>query len=245
EELRRAARREEALERYQDAFTVWMAALKNYASFRQDSITQEDIYELQLKYLRLISELRGTQLKRAGMLLTYLTGASTRAAGAADWLLLAQRESSPGVAMFPVAGPLDGLDPDGQPWISEMHRNAVKSRLPGYKPSAPPAGREVGWQGHSSRRTPSECRSGESPPEEISEVRRAEGAHAAAVVGAAYHCLEERDLLVTYGERALERVTRLIREVRARIVLTHSPADYMLDHEMTSAVTRAAAFAAP
>ena len=28
-------------------------------------------------------------------------------------------------------------------------------------------------------------------------------------------------------------------------MLTHSPADYMLDHEMTSTLVRAAAFAAP
>jgi LmbE family N-acetylglucosaminyl deacetylase len=33
-----------------------------------------------------------------------------------------------------------------------------------------------------------------------------------------------------------------LRTVRPRIVLTHSPADYMLDHEMTSVLTRAAAF---
>jgi LmbE family N-acetylglucosaminyl deacetylase len=50
---------------------------------------------------------------------------------------------------------------------------------------------------------------------------------------------------VIYGERPLEKVTRLLREVRPRIVLTHSPADYMIDHEMTSAITRAAAFGAP
>jgi N-acetylglucosamine malate deacetylase 1 len=40
-------------------------------------------------------------------------------------------------------------------------------------------------------------------------------------------------------------VTRLLRRVRPRVVLTHSPADYMLDHEMTSTLARAAAFAAP
>src|SRR5437868_9733442 len=61
--------------------------------------------------------------------------------------------------------------------------------------------REKGWQVHIASMTPGDCGSAESPPEEISEVRRAEGAHAAAVVGAAYHCLEERDLLVTYSER--------------------------------------------
>ncbi|HZT80542.1 MAG TPA: PIG-L family deacetylase [Gemmataceae bacterium] len=105
--------------------------------------------------------------------------------------------------------------------------------------------REHGWHAHIATLTPGDCGSAELGPEEISRVRRAEGARAAAVLGAAYHCLEERDLLISYNERALEKVTRLLREVRPRVVLTHSPADYMLDHEMTSVLTRAAAFAAP
>ncbi|MCI0462060.1 MAG: PIG-L family deacetylase [Gemmataceae bacterium] len=105
--------------------------------------------------------------------------------------------------------------------------------------------REHGWQVHIATMTPGDCGSAELPPEGISRVRRAEGARAAAVIGAEYHCLEERDLLIVYGEQALEKVTRLLRRVRPRVVLTHSPADYMLDHEMTSTVVRAAAFAAP
>jgi N-acetylglucosamine malate deacetylase 1 len=105
--------------------------------------------------------------------------------------------------------------------------------------------REHGWQAHIATMTPGDCGSAELPPEEISRIRRAEGAKAAALIGGRYHCLEERDLLVFYAERPLERVTRLLREVRPRIVLTHSPADYMLDHEMTSSLVRAAAFAAP
>jgi LmbE family N-acetylglucosaminyl deacetylase len=105
--------------------------------------------------------------------------------------------------------------------------------------------REHGWQAHIATMTPGDCGSAELGPEEISRVRRAEGAAAAARIGGSYHCLEERDLLIAYSERALERVTRLLRAVRPRIVLTHSPADYMLDHEMTSGLARAAAFAAP
>jgi LmbE family N-acetylglucosaminyl deacetylase len=105
--------------------------------------------------------------------------------------------------------------------------------------------REHGWQAHIASMTPGDCGSAELPPEEISRVRRAEGARAAALLGGTYHCLEERDLLVLYSEPALEKVTRLLRQVRPRIVLTHSPADYMLDHEMTSTVVRAAAFGAP
>jgi LmbE family N-acetylglucosaminyl deacetylase len=105
--------------------------------------------------------------------------------------------------------------------------------------------REHGWDVHIASMTPGDCGSAELPPEEISRLRRAEGAHAADLIGARYHCLEERDLLIFYNERSLERVTRLLRAVRPRIVLTHSPADYMLDHEMTGTVARAAVFGAP
>jgi LmbE family N-acetylglucosaminyl deacetylase len=105
--------------------------------------------------------------------------------------------------------------------------------------------RESGWEVHIASMTPGDCGSTELPPEAIARVRRSEGGRAAALVDGRYHCLEERDLLVFYQERTLERVVRLLREVRPRLVLTHSPADYMLDHEMTSAVVRAAAFGAP
>jgi LmbE family N-acetylglucosaminyl deacetylase len=105
--------------------------------------------------------------------------------------------------------------------------------------------RERGWQAHIATMTPGDCGSAQLPPEDISRIRRREGAEAAAQIGAAYHCLEERDLRIFYSEPALERVTRLLREVRPKILLTHSPADYMLDHEVTSTLARAAAFAAP
>jgi N-acetylglucosamine malate deacetylase 1 len=105
--------------------------------------------------------------------------------------------------------------------------------------------REHGWEAHIATMTPGDCGSAELGPEEISRIRRGEGAAAAALLGGVYHCLEERDLLVFYQEEALEKVTRLFREVRPRIVITHSPADYMLDHEMTSVLARAAAFGAP
>lgn len=104
---------------------------------------------------------------------------------------------------------------------------------------------ELGWEVHIATMTPGDCGSAELDPEEIARVRRAEGAAAAALIGATYHCLEERDLEVCYNPPTLQKVVRLFREVRPRIVITHSPADYMLDHEMTSVLGRAAAFGAP
>lgn len=105
--------------------------------------------------------------------------------------------------------------------------------------------RELGWKIHIASMTPGDCGSAELLAERIAEIRRGEGARAAALLGATYHCLEERDLRIVYGEGTLEKVTRLIRQTRARIVLTHSPADYMLDHEQTSMITRAAVFGVP
>jgi LmbE family N-acetylglucosaminyl deacetylase len=104
---------------------------------------------------------------------------------------------------------------------------------------------EHGFEVHIASMTPGDCGSVEYDAQEISRMRRSEGAKAAALMGATYHCMEEKDLLVFYNERALEKVTRLLRLVQPSIVFTHSPADYMLDHEMTSTITRAAAFAAP
>jgi N-acetylglucosamine malate deacetylase 1 len=105
--------------------------------------------------------------------------------------------------------------------------------------------REHGFEVHIASMTPGDCGSVELGPREIGRTRRNEGASAAAIIGATCHCLEEHDLLIVYGERTLEKATRLLRLVKPDIVLTHSPSDYMLDHEMTSTITRAAAFAAP
>jgi len=105
--------------------------------------------------------------------------------------------------------------------------------------------REHDFDIHIASMTAGDCGSVEMGPLEISRTRRREGAAAAALIGATYHCLDERDLLIVYGEHTLEKVTRLMRLVRPDIVLTHSPSDYMLDHEVTSTIVRAAAFGAP
>ncbi len=105
--------------------------------------------------------------------------------------------------------------------------------------------REHGYAVHIATLTAGDCGSADAAPDEIAATRRAEAAAAARAVGAHYHCLEERDLRVIYGEVPLEKVVRLLNRVRPTVVFTHSPADYHLDHEQTSKLTRAATFAAP
>lgn len=105
--------------------------------------------------------------------------------------------------------------------------------------------RDHGYAIHIATMTPGDCGSVEYPPDEIARLRRAEGAAAAAHIGASYRCLEERDMRVAVTEAAMEKVVQFLAELRPSIVITHSPDDYHPDHEATSRVVRAAAFAAP
>jgi len=104
---------------------------------------------------------------------------------------------------------------------------------------------EQKWDIHVATMTPGDCGSAEHTPEQIANIRRAEGHAGAESLGALYYCLEERDLRVIYGEAVLEKVARLLNRVRPSVVFTHSPDDYHLDHEQTSKIVRAATFAAP
>jgi LmbE family N-acetylglucosaminyl deacetylase len=104
---------------------------------------------------------------------------------------------------------------------------------------------EHGWTVHVATMTAGDCGSAEHPPDEIARVRRAEGAAACRAVGFAYHCLGVLDLRVRYCDAQLDAVCRLLNAVRPHAVFTHSPEDYHLDHEQTSTLVRAAAFAAP
>jgi len=93
--------------------------------------------------------------------------------------------------------------------------------------------------------TPGDCGSQDLGPEEIAAVRRREAASSAARIGARYMCLEMRDLAIFNDDASRRRVTEALRQTRARIVLAPSPADYLCDHEIASALVRDACFAAP
>ena len=101
-----------------------------------------------------------------------------------------------------------------------------------------------GAQIHLATMTAGDGGSAALPPEEIARIRRQEAARAAALLDGQYHCAEASDLLICYDPPTIRRVTEIIRRVNPTIVFTHSPQDYLLDHEITSQLVRAACFAA-
>src|SRR5436189_4783096 len=72
---------------------------------------------------------------------------------------------------------------------------------------------QKGWEVHIISATPGDCGTTELGPEEIGAKRKGEGAAAAKLIGATYHCLELRDLHVTYDENSIRRTMTLVRRI--------------------------------
>lgn len=82
-------------------------------------------------------------------------------------------------------------------------------------------------------------------PDEISRIRHGEAVRSARILDGEYHCAGCVDLFVCYDRPTLQRFVEIVRRVGPQIVITHSPQDYMVDHEMTSKLVRTACFGAP
>ncbi len=76
----------------------------------------------------------------------------------------------------------------------------------------------------------------------ITEMRRREAMRAADSIGALFHESITNDLEIFYDDPTLRRVAAVVRGVSPRIVLTHSPADYMEDHTNACRLAVTAAF---
>lgn len=101
-----------------------------------------------------------------------------------------------------------------------------------------------GWQVAIATMTSGQAGSTQLNAEEISAVRRKEAAAAAAVIGGSHHCVESEDVFIMYDKPTLLKVIALFREVQPTLVITASPDDYMLDHELTSHLAQTACMAA-
>ena len=75
-------------------------------------------------------------------------------------------------------------------------------------------------------------------------LRKDEARKAAAVLGADYYCMDQRDGYVFDSPEIRVKMTDLIRNVNAGIVFTHLPMDYHPDHRATSMIVEAAAMVA-
>jgi LmbE family N-acetylglucosaminyl deacetylase len=102
---------------------------------------------------------------------------------------------------------------------------------------------EAGWETHIATATPGDCGTMTQGPWEISHVRTAEARKSAEMIGAIYHCLDERDVFVVYDKPTIRKTVDLFRRVAPTLVFTHAARDYMMDHEQVSMLARAASFA--
>jgi LmbE family N-acetylglucosaminyl deacetylase len=105
--------------------------------------------------------------------------------------------------------------------------------------------RKLGWEVHIVTATPGDCGSASMRAIDIAAIRRKEAATSARIIGATYHCLEERDVNVIFGHEANRKVIDLFRKISPTVVITHPRHDYMLDHEQVHLLARSAAFSFP
>ncbi len=91
--------------------------------------------------------------------------------------------------------------------------------------------------------TSGDCGSATLSREEISRVRLGEARDAAEYLDGWYGCAGLHDIEVIFNAENLRRVVEKMREFRPDVVITHSPVDYMLDHEETTRLVRGATFA--
>ncbi len=100
-----------------------------------------------------------------------------------------------------------------------------------------------GWKLGIVTMTTGDCGSATLSKEEIARLREAEARAAASYLGAWYECAGLPDNEVFANAANLRKVVELMRRFDPDIVITHSPVDYMVDHEETSRLARSASFA--
>ncbi len=86
------------------------------------------------------------------------------------------------------------------------------------------------------------CGSSVLGPEETASVRRAEAEESCRVAGFTRHESLVADIEVFYERSTLARVAALVRRVAPEVLLTHSPSDYMEDHQNACRLAVSAAF---
>jgi len=102
--------------------------------------------------------------------------------------------------------------------------------------------KQAGCETHYINVANGDCGSTEYDAKTLRKIRASEARNAARVIGAHFHPSLVSDLEVFYELKTLCRLAAVIREVRASVILTHGPADYMEDHTNTCRLAVSAAF---
>lgn len=150
--LRRRGERRKAVAMYEDprafgapqtwdkaAATGWTRLYYDHPKLRADLTSQEDTYDLEMKYMDLVTEVR------AGRILPARTAVGVVSAGAsagAVWNIPAELLGYTGSPR--VRGPFDGVDESGQPLVGAEAKRIVNSRrgimaVPTAAPAQAPA----------------------------------------------------------------------------------------------------------
>jgi LmbE family N-acetylglucosaminyl deacetylase len=103
--------------------------------------------------------------------------------------------------------------------------------------------RQRGWELHYFNLADGRCGSEQWGPDETAAIRAEEARAAATALGAVWYPPIGRDLELAYDTESLQRVAAVVRQVQPAIVLTHSPVDYMVDHEVACRLAVTATFA--
>lgn len=101
----------------------------------------------------------------------------------------------------------------------------------------------AGWDLHYCNLSSGNLGSATLSAAETRRTRAAEAQEAAAALGATWHEPFADDLEILYTVPTIRRAAAVVRAVQPRILLTHSPQDYMEDHVNACRIAVTAAFA--
>jgi N-acetylglucosamine malate deacetylase 1 len=103
--------------------------------------------------------------------------------------------------------------------------------------------KQAGWDIHYFNVARGNCGSVQHDSETTARIRLEEAQAAAALIGASFYPPIANDLEIIYSVELLRQVSAVVRQAKPSIVLTHSPHDYMEDHQNTCRLAVTAAFA--
>jgi LmbE family N-acetylglucosaminyl deacetylase len=104
--------------------------------------------------------------------------------------------------------------------------------------------KDKGWEVAIGIVAKGDCGTNEMSRTKISQVRRKEAEAAARILGCEIYFMGQDDLNVEVDPVNRRIATEVVRKARPDVVITHSPSDYMTDHEFASRLARDACFCA-